>query len=35
MQTRRRFLGAAALSVLPITVRAQGLDTAKIIVAES
>ena len=33
MQTRRRFLGAAALSLLPFAVRAQGgLDTAKIIV---
>ena len=32
MQTRRRFLGAAALTLLPFTVRAQGLDTAKIIV---
>ena len=36
MQTRRRFLGAAALGLfsgaLPITVRAQGIDTARIIV---
>jgi tripartite-type tricarboxylate transporter receptor subunit TctC len=34
MQTRRRFLGTAALGllVLPLGTRAQGLDTAKIIV---
>src|SRR5688572_17188609 len=32
MHTRRKFLGAAALSLLPFAVRAQGLDTAKIIV---
>jgi tripartite-type tricarboxylate transporter receptor subunit TctC len=36
MQTRRRFLGAAALGLfggaLPVAVRAQGIDTAKIIV---
>ena len=36
MQTRRRFLGAAALGVLggalPFAVRGQGIDTAKIIV---
>lgn len=33
MQTRRRFLGAAALGLsLPFALRAQGLDTAKIIV---
>jgi tripartite-type tricarboxylate transporter receptor subunit TctC len=33
MQTRRRFLGAAALSLLPFAVRAQGsLDTARVLV---
>ncbi len=36
MQTRRRFLGAAALGLfggaLPFTARAQGVETAKIIV---
>ena len=35
MQTRRRFLGAAALGLfggaLPLAARAQGLETAKII----
>src|SRR6185503_722018 len=32
MLTRRRFLGSAALGLLPFPVRAQGLDTARIIV---
>ena len=32
MQTRRRFLGAAALTLLPFPVRAQGVDTAKVLV---
>ena len=32
MLTRRRFLGTAALGLLPLPLRAQGLDTARIIV---
>ena len=32
MLTRRRFLGTAALGLLPFRLRAQGLDTARIIV---
>jgi|SRR6185436_7150065 len=32
MLTRRRFLGSAALGLLPFPLRAQGLDTARIIV---
>ena len=32
MLTRRRFLGTAALGLLPFPLRAQGLDTARIIV---
>lgn len=32
MPTRRRFLSAAALTLLPFPVRAQGLDTAKVLV---
>ena len=32
MPTRRRFLGTAALGLLPFPVRAQGLDSARIIV---
>jgi tripartite-type tricarboxylate transporter receptor subunit TctC len=32
MLTRRRFLGSAALGLLPFPVRAQGLETARIIV---